>query len=258
MNLNQFAKGALEHCQGRYTTMLQLTEALVATSSHSDDLQGVSLCFDVLDAGLRSLGFEVARPEAPEGRPHLLATRPGSDHTAPTVLCLGNVDTIFAEDYPGASFGVHGERAVGSGVADMKAGLVVMVTALEALVALGCSDDYRFRVLVTSDKELGASGSRELIRRIASESQLALVFGPATAEGAVVRSRRGSGRFQVTAQRTQARRRSRNSQTAMPSSSWRTSSPVSRGSTIDNAVCASTAGCCKAGSGSGLSRRWRP
>ncbi|MDP6946592.1 MAG: M20/M25/M40 family metallo-hydrolase, partial [Myxococcota bacterium] len=197
MSLERIAKDALVHCQGRHAAMLQLTEALVATPSHSDDLQGVGLCFDVLDAGLRALGFEVARPEAPEGRPHLLATRPGADPKAPTVLCLGHVDTIFERDYPGGSFGVHGARALGPGVADMKSGLVVMVTALEALAESDSLDTFRFRVLITSDKEQGAEGSRELIRRIAAEANVALLFGPAGSEGGVVRSRSGTGRFEI-------------------------------------------------------------
>jgi len=47
MTLDQTATRALEHCMGRYGAMLQLVEALVATPSHSDDLAGVALCYDV-------------------------------------------------------------------------------------------------------------------------------------------------------------------------------------------------------------------
>lgn len=198
MSLEVTARRALEHCQGRQNAMLQLVEALVSTPSHSDDLAGVTLCFDVLDAGLRALGFEVARPEAPEGRPHLLATRPGAGPKAPTVLMLGHVDTLYAPDYPGGTFGVHGSRAQGPGIADMKAGLVMMVTALEALMAVERLDDLRVRVLVTSDGERGAEGSGPLIRRIASEADIALIYGPANPSGGLVHSRSGTGRFTIT------------------------------------------------------------
>jgi glutamate carboxypeptidase len=198
MTLDVIAKRAFTHCTSRYQAMLQLTEALVSTPSHTDDLAGVALCFDVLDAGLRALGFESARPEAPEGRPHLLATRPGKGPKAPTVLLLGHVDTIYDADYPGGEFGVHGSRAQGPGIADMKAGLVMMMTTLEALLAAERLDDFRVRVLVTSDEEQGALGSRALIRRIASEADIALVFGPAEEEGGLVHSRSGTGRFRIS------------------------------------------------------------
>ena len=198
MTLDAIANRALTHCTGRYKTMLQLVEALVSTPSHTKDLAGVALCFDILDAGLRALGFEAARPEAPEGRPHLLATRPGAGPKAPTVLLLGHVDTIYDQSYPGGDFGIHGSRAQGPGIADMKAGLVMMVTMLESLLAAERLDDFRVRVLVTSDHEQGAEGSRALIRRIASEADIALVFGPADEAGGLLHSRSGTGSFRIS------------------------------------------------------------
>ncbi|MGB0590387.1 MAG: M20/M25/M40 family metallo-hydrolase [Myxococcota bacterium] len=209
MTLDAIASRALTHCTSRYQAMLKLVEALVSTPSHTKDLAGVALCFDVLDAGLRALGFESARPEAPEGRPHLLATRPGAVPKAPTVLLLGHVDTIYDTSYPGGAFGVHGSRAQGPGIADMKAGLVMMVTALEALLTVERLDDFRIRVLVTSDHEHGAEGSRALIRRIASEAEIALVFGPADAEGGLLHSRSGTGRFRISMRGTSVAAESR-------------------------------------------------
>jgi glutamate carboxypeptidase len=212
MTLDAIAKRALTHCTSRYQAMLQLVEALVSTPSHTDDLAGIALCFDVLDAGLRALGFESARPEAPEGRPHLLATRPGAGPKAPTVLLLGHVDTIYNDAYPGGTFGIHGSRAQGPGIADMKAGLVMMVTALEALLAMERLDDVRVRVLITSDQEDGARGSRALIRRIASDADLALVFGPADEAGGVVHSRSGTGSFRISMRGTSVAAESRSTE----------------------------------------------
>ena len=197
MTLDVLAKRALTHCTSRYKAMMKLVEALVSTPSHGSDLAGVALCFDVLDAGLRALGFEVARPEAPEGRPHLLATRPGAGPKAPTLFMLGHIDTIYDASYPGGAFGVHGSRAQGAGIADMKSGLVMMITSLEALMAIERLDEFRVRVLVTSDSEEGAPGSGSLIRRIASEADLALVYGPAHESGGLVHSRSGTGRFRI-------------------------------------------------------------
>jgi glutamate carboxypeptidase len=86
---------------------------------------------------------------------------------------------------------------VAPGVADMKGGLCVMLAVADALVAAGVADAMELRVFVNTDEEQGSPTSRPTIQRLASEAALALVFESGRADGALVTSRRGAGRFRI-------------------------------------------------------------
>ena len=63
--------------------------------------------------------------------PRVVARRRG--HGAGSLLILGDLDTAFPGGKKGVPFDLVGDRARGTGIADMKAGLVTLVAALEAL-----------------------------------------------------------------------------------------------------------------------------
>ncbi len=92
--------------------------------------------------------------------PVLVGRRAGRDGR---VLLLGDLDTAFE---PGAlsrfPLRVENGRAYGPGVADMKGGLVVLVTALRALPR---DAGPSLTVVLSSDEQAGSLGSRAVIER---------------------------------------------------------------------------------------------
>jgi glutamate carboxypeptidase len=87
-------------------------------------------------------------------------------------------------------------RIVARGSADMKGGLVVMVEALTRVEAGGSPPSWH--VVMVPDEEIGTPWSRTILREAADQSTVALVFEPATANGGLVRRRKGVGTIAIT------------------------------------------------------------
>jgi glutamate carboxypeptidase len=83
-------------------------------------------------------------------------------------------------------------------VYDMKAGIALMMYALEGLRETRGALPRPVRVLLVSDEEVGSDSSRAITERLAKESAAVLVLEPATgAKGAVKTARKGVGEYRV-------------------------------------------------------------
>ena len=76
------------------------------------------------------------------------------------MLLLGHIDTVLR----GEKFRRDGNRAFGTGTADMKAGNIVLLYALKALKSTGALKDARIAVMLTGDEE-SAGRPLEISRR---------------------------------------------------------------------------------------------
>jgi glutamate carboxypeptidase len=86
----------------------------------------------------------------------------------------------------------------GPGVYDMKAGLVQMLYALQALRALYLEPSVTPLVFINSDEEIGSHESTPYIRRLARITDRAFVLEPSLGlEGKLKIARKGVGRFTV-------------------------------------------------------------
>ena len=85
------------------------------------------------------------------------------------VLILGHYDTVWPNGTARARpFTINGPRAMGPGIHDMKASLVVVEFALRALRDLGLAPPRPVDLLITSDEEVGSPTSRKLIEELRS------------------------------------------------------------------------------------------
>lgn len=115
------------------------------------------------------------------------------------ILLVGHTDTV----YPTGTVevrGLHvvGDRLVGPGTADMKAGDLAIVYALQMLLAHGWSDFGRIEVLHNTDEEVGSGHSRELIRERALEADAVFVLEAGRENGNIVSARKGIADFQIS------------------------------------------------------------
>ena len=136
----------------------------------------------------------LSREEAPKEAKH-------AAEGAPVQLLLGHTDTVWPI---GTVQGMpvdwnEGEDVIrGPGVFDMKAGIVQMVFALEALSALGFQPTVAPTVFLNSDEEIGSPESQGHVERLAQVSSRVLVLEPALGpEGLMKTTRRGVGRFEI-------------------------------------------------------------
>ncbi len=115
------------------------------------------------------------------------------------MLLIGHMDTVFARgDAAKRPFSVRNGRAYGPGVVDMKASLLSAYYALRQLQAEGALDNASICLAFNSDEEISSRHSRPWIESLAGKSRCAIVLEPARADGSMVNTRRGVGRYTIT------------------------------------------------------------
>jgi glutamate carboxypeptidase len=115
------------------------------------------------------------------------------------ILLLGHFDTVWPlGTLPAMPWRESRGRLWGPGILDMKAGIVQMLFALEALIELHGKLPRPVRVLLVSDEEVGSESSRSITESLAKSSAAALVLEPSAGlEGALKTARKGVGAYTV-------------------------------------------------------------
>ncbi len=116
------------------------------------------------------------------------------------VLLVGHLDTVFPVDHPFQSPVIKDESVLhGPGVADMKGGILAMLTALRAYEHFGGSRDLGWRVILNADEETGSHGSADYLVAAAKKAHAGLIYEPGLADGTLSRARKGSANFTLIA-----------------------------------------------------------
>ena len=110
------------------------------------------------------------------------------------LLLLGHMDTVFPLG-EAERFDRENGRLYGAGVADMKAGLVILVQLFRALSA-ELPADWQLLAIVNADEESGSRASRPVIERLAAGAEACLCF-EASAPGECTIERKGIVSFRV-------------------------------------------------------------
>ena len=187
-------KDLLKTLQRDLPKSLQLLESLVNMDSPSVDKALVDRFGRFVGQNFQAIGGVVEYSPAERFGDHLIARFDGTSEER--LLLLGHLDTVFAEGETGRRpFRIESGRAMGPGVFDMKAGIVLIWAALQALGTLS----RPVTVLLTSDEEVGSPSSRELIEKEAMRAKAVLVLEPSLPGGALKTERKGVGRFTIMA-----------------------------------------------------------
>lgn len=167
-----------------------------AINSGSDAAEGLRVMGDALAEGFRLIP-DVSVEAVALPNTGAKAIRVTCRETHPfRILFSGHYDTVYGRDHPfQTTTRVDGTTLRGPGVADMKGGLVVLLSALLQFEALPGSKTFGWEALFTPDEEIGSPFSASLIREAAARSSLGLVFEPARENGDLVRARMGTGIF---------------------------------------------------------------
>lgn len=209
MNVPADYRSLLDTIAQRQPELEQTLLRWCAINSGSAHVPGIDAMLATLEAAFASLGARIERRAlAPQtiidaagvqrerelGEAMLLCQRPD----APLQLLLtGHIDTVFPPDCDFQQAHIEGERLHGPGAADMKGGLLVMLTALQALEGSPWRERIGYRVLLNPDEEIGSPGSAPLLTELAGRAQLGLTYEPALADGTLAGARKGSGNFSL-------------------------------------------------------------
>ena len=114
------------------------------------------------------------------------------------ILLLGHLDTVWDHGtIAQMPWTVTRDRVSGPGVLDMKAGVVMALTAIEMLRALGMRR-RPVTLLLHGDEEIGSPASRPVTEKVASRSSAVYVLEPAQGEaGAYKTARKAVGMYRL-------------------------------------------------------------
>jgi glutamate carboxypeptidase len=163
----------------------------------STNIDGIARFAEQPKRELERLGAAVKQIPLANGAVALSAVkRPGAPFRV--FLCI-HMDTVYPPDHPFQTCTRMEEAALqGPGVADAKGGILVMLAALEAFEQSPLAARLGWEVLLNPDEEIGSQNSLPLLEEAAQRNNVGLLFEPATADGALIDRRKGSGTFTLT------------------------------------------------------------
>jgi glutamate carboxypeptidase len=149
---------------------------------------GVRAVAEVMADELRARGADATVLEGG----HVRADLPGP---GPALALVGHSDTVWLEGTLATMpFVADSEIARGPGVYDMKAGLILLLAAIDE----AGSGRRALRVFLTADEEQGSRTAHGPLRDAVDGVAAAFVVEPPTAEGHLKTSRKGLGRFRIS------------------------------------------------------------
>ena len=173
-------------------------ETLVNQDSGSYDKAGVDTVTSWLEGRLRGLGFDVERVPQEAFGDDLVARRHGSG--TGRIMLLGHADTVFP---PGTSaarpMSIAGDRIMGPGTCDMKAGLLAGVYAVAALDHIGWDGYGTLTFIVVTDEEIGERHSVDMLMREGPRHDAIFTLEAARENGDVVTARKAGCWYTVAA-----------------------------------------------------------
>lgn len=185
----------LGYFESRQDALLETIREFVEIESPSDRKPATDRMGALLAQRFALIGGRPHLHRAEEYGDNLQVDFPGAADTKP-VLLLGHFDTVYPlGTLPDMPFRVDDGRLRGPGVLDMKAGIALMLQAIEALQTWHGQLPRPVTVFLVSDEEVGSYSSRKITEDLARKSAAVLVLEPAAGRGAVKTARKGVGEY---------------------------------------------------------------
>jgi glutamate carboxypeptidase len=185
------------------SSMTDLLKRLVETESPSHDKPAVDNVGKIIMEEVNSLGGEITIIQNETAGDHIVARfnhhlSKKKDNLNHGFLMLCHMDTVFPlGTLVHMPFHEKDGKIFGPGVSDMKAGVVICLTALRALLETNLMPLVPITALFTSDEETGSITSRKWIEELAKNTQLVFVLEPGMPDGSIKTWRKGVGDFHI-------------------------------------------------------------
>ena len=192
------AKDRLRYCEERKNQMVNFIRDMVEIESPSDNKQAVDRVSALIASRFEGIGGRIRFHRTANFGDHLQVDFESSRRKEP-VLLLGHYDTVYPlGTLPQMPCRLEKGRLYGPGVYDMKAGIALMMTAIETFRASHGEFPRPVTVLLVSDEEVGSESSRVITEILAKKSAAVFVCEPSYGpKGAVKTARKGIGEYQL-------------------------------------------------------------
>jgi glutamate carboxypeptidase len=187
MDFNQYFKS-------RKGEMVSLLKDLVQRESPTSDKKAVDACSSYLIEQFKKIGVKTRKfPQKEVGDFHLVEY-PAKENKSleGQILVLTHIDTVWpVGKIKKMPFYVSGEKVLGPGVLDMKAGLVLSYFALKTLNELNIRPQKKIAIFINSAEETGNDEAHDIIRKLAKKADSVLCLEPALPGGGLKVQRKG-------------------------------------------------------------------
>lgn len=189
---------------------LILLETWVNINSWTENLDGISQMADQLKSTFGSLSDRVKetplQPIKKIGLQNISELKIGNflslskrSDAKRKILLGGHMDTVFP---PTSSFWqakIVEDKMIGPGTADMKGGLIVLYLGLLAFEKSPFATKIGWEIFVNPDEEIGSIGSKKILKSLAPQFDIGILFEPSFSDGAIVGQRKGSANYTIIA-----------------------------------------------------------
>ncbi len=196
--MNDIPMDSLRQCvQSKRESFIEDVRSWSAIESPTGHAQSQTLIMNAVAQRLKTLGYayQIHQHE----RAPMLEIGDAKDQYQ---MVVGHTDTVWPvgqlKEQP-----LHSQHdyLYGPGVFDMKAGIAMLVLALEVIADLKLTLAYPIKILLNSDEETGSAVSKGLIADLAKDARRVWVLEPALGlDGALKTSRRGLVRLKLDVQ----------------------------------------------------------
>jgi glutamate carboxypeptidase len=174
----------------RQPQILEMIRQLVSIESPTEDRAAVNRCVSAVEEWIEAGGGKSRRRKQKSAGDLLVGRFGPASSTAKPLMLLGHLDTVWPlGTLKKMPFRVAQRRAWGPGVLDMKAGVVMALSALRLLLEAG-QLTRPVVLLLNSDEETGSQHSRPLTESLAKKCEAVFVLEPAQAPNAAYKTAR--------------------------------------------------------------------
>ncbi len=182
----------------RQPQMLKMIAQLVGLESPTEDRVAVNRCVTLVEGWIKALGGKSRRSQQKAAGDLLIGRFGPIRSTGKPLMLLGHLDTVWPlgtlKQMP---FRVREGRAWGPGVLDMKAGVVMALSALRILLDAD-QLSQPVMLLLNSDEETGSQHSRAFTESLARKCAAVFVLEPAQGiPGAYKTARKGVANYRL-------------------------------------------------------------
>lgn len=173
------------YIRSNLTTMADNLEKMTKINSYIHNTEGVNSLGNWISGRLKLLGFN--RQSYPQAEVGNVLYFTNHDEGENDILLLGHLDTVYTyQDY--VPFREERGRYYGSGVAESKGGISIMLAALQALRFARRLRKVRCGILLISDDTLGGRYSQKLVAEISQKSRYVVGLKYGGRSGGIVTS----------------------------------------------------------------------
>ncbi|MCV0393151.1 MAG: M20/M25/M40 family metallo-hydrolase [Nitrosopumilus sp.] len=185
---------ARTYLRGHLHTLKETLRDFVNLNTHVYNLENVNQLGAIISKRLKHLGFTEHIHRQPDvGNFHYFKNHPESEND---ILIVSHLDTHYGPDDL-VSYYEDDDRIVGSGIAESKGGLAVMLGALHALRYAKKLKKVRCAILLTTDDSLGGRYSKRFVKEYSKKSHYIVGLKSASIDGGIITTCYGRSDYNI-------------------------------------------------------------